>query len=205
MKNALVIGGGSSTGKTIVDYLIENNFSVINIGSNAHPLADNICTDWKNLDIGFIHKNCSRFTHPIDFVFFNHNSSSLCENDFCVESKSTLETWKLIKDWDHSNWLSCQMPFLLLHTIKKNLHKDTKIGWMLSNYIKYDKKGNTDYPDYSSFKYFNYLQMKCFGTMNNFKTFGIYPNLEVKNSDEILRGIISQVLCSDKINDEYYF
>jgi hypothetical protein len=203
MKHAVVVGGGQGKGAIIVNTLIENRYSVTNIGSSKHPKCNNITVDWKDIDIQFVQKHC-KFNHPIDFVFFSQNASSLSEENFSLETK-TLETWRLIKDWTHSNWLSCQLPFLIVHTLRKHIHADTKIGWMLSGYIKHTTKGNTAHPDYSSFKYFNYLQMQCFSEQNNFKTFGIYPDFNIDKSEDILYNTIIEILSSTEKHKEYYF
>ena len=203
MKHAVVVGGGQGKGAIIIDTLIENSYSVTNIGSSKHPKCNNITVDWKDIDIPFVQKHC-KFDHPIDFIFFSQNASSLSEQNFSLETK-TLETWRLIKDWTHSNWISCQLPFLIVHTLRNNIHEDTKIGWMLSGYIKHTAIGNTVHPDYSSFKYFNYLQMQCFSEQNNFKTFGIYPDFNIDNSENILYNTIIKILSSTEKHKEYYF
>jgi len=203
MKHAVVVGGGQGKGAIIVNTLIENGYSVTNIGSSKHPKCNNITVDWKDIDIPFVQKHC-KFDHPIDFIFFSQNASSLSEQNFSLETK-TLETWRLIKDWTHSNWISCQLPFLIVHTLRNNIHEDTKIGWMLSGYIKHTAIGNTVHPDYSSFKYFNYLQMQCFSEQNNFKTFGIYPDFNIDNSENILYNTIIEILSSTEKHKEYYF
>jgi hypothetical protein len=203
MKSAVVIGGSKGKGAIVVNALIDNGYSVTNIGSSIHPQCDNITVDWKDIDIPFVQKNC-KFNHPIDFIFFSQNASSLSESNFSLQTK-TLETWRLIKDWTHSNWVSCQLPFLFVHTLKENIHENTKIGWMLSGFVKHTAIGNTTYPDYSSFKYFNYLQMQCFSQQNNFKTFGIYPDFNIENSENILYNTIIEILSSTEKHNEYYF
>ena len=203
MKHAVVVGGGQGKGAIIVNTLIENGYSVTNIGSSKHPTCNNITVDWKDIDISFVQKHC-KFNHPIDFVFFSQNASSLSEENFSLDTK-TLETWRLIKDWTHSNWISCQLPFLLVHTMRESIHANTKIGWMLSGYIKHTAAGNIEHPDYSSFKYFNYLQMQCFSEQNDFKTFGIYPDFYIDKSEDILYNTIIEILSSTEKHKEYYF
>lgn len=203
MKHAVIVGGGQGKGAIIVNTLIENGYSVTNIGSSKHPKCNNITVNWKDIDIPFVQKHC-KFDYPIDFIFFSQNASSLSETGFSLET-GTLETWRLIKDWAHSNWISCQLPFLLVHTMRESIHANTKIGWMLSDYIKHTTKGNTEHPDYSSFKYFNYLQMQCFSEQNNFKTFGIYPDFNLDKSEDILYNTIIEILSSTEKHKEYYF
>jgi hypothetical protein len=203
MKKALVIGGASENGRPILDSLLENNFDVINFGSSDYSQTirlTNIKVDWHLIDIEFVHKNFSHYTDIFDFVFFNQNSSSLSLKDFSIDHDDTLEIWRRIKDWNKSHWLSCQLPFLILHTIRKNLNFTSKVGWMLSSYVDYNTQGNTDFADYSSYKYFNYLSMKSFGLANKIKTFGIYPDFSDTSSKEKLKEIITGII-TNKLND----
>jgi len=203
MKYALLVGCGTGKGAVITDALLDNNYQVTNIGSTGHPGANNIILDWSSVDIPFIHKNC-QFDTPIDFVFFNQNSVSLRQENFNLAHADTLTSWRLVKDWSHSLWLSCQLPFIVLNTIKNNLHDKSSVGWMLSGYMKYTSAGNARHADYSSFKYFNYLQMQCFNQENNFKTFGIFPDFSADSSSKKLYNVIVEVLnCTDK-HKEYY-
>jgi hypothetical protein len=200
MKKALVIGGGSENGRTILDVLLDNNFDIINFGSSVYQQQKikNITINWDCLDIESVHKNFSRFGGTFDFVFFNQNSSSLRLADHSVDHDDILEMWRRIKDWQKSHWLSCQLPFLILHTIRKNLSSESKVGWMLSGYIDYNNSHSTDFADYSSFKYFNHLSMKSFALSNQFKTFGIYPTFSDPTSKEKLKNIIDTVINEDQ-------
>lgn len=204
MKHALIVGGGKGKGAVVVDTLLANGYDVTNIGASMHSVAKNITVEWKDLDITWVQKNC-KFDQNFDIVFFNQNSSSLCEDDFVLGAHGTLETWKLLKDWTHSHWLSCQFPYLLLHSIHNNLHSNTKVGWMLSSYIKHDKLGVQTHADYSSFKYFNFLQQKCFNNKNDIKTFAIYPDFDIDNSEHKLYNIIVDIIANNDKHKEYYF
>ena len=196
MKHALLFGGASKNGKQIIKALLDNNFKVINVGSSSydHDNVKNIIVDWKNINIEFIQQVCGKIAHNLDFVFFNQNSSSLSIEDFSIEHDDILEKWKLIKDWSNSHWLSCQMPFLVIHTIRNNLHKDSQIGWMLSDFINYQAAGAMQHPDYSGFKFFNYLSMSAFNNQNDFFTFGIMPNFESVGSQKKLEEIIFKII-----------
>ncbi len=204
-KNALVFGCGNKNGKSIIDVLLENNFNVTNIGQNPHTSSHvkNINISWKDLNIKKIHDICL-IDDPIHFLFFNQNSSSLSIDDFATNNYRKLTHWKRIKDWSNSLWLSCQLPYITIHNLEKNLSKDSTVGCMVSSYIDYNKVGTENHPDYSSFKYFNYLSMKCFGEKNNFKTFGIQPDFSIENSETALRNIINEILVNQKNNFELY-
>lgn len=192
MKTALTIGCGNQSGSIIVDTLIDNNYQVINIGQSKHNRSvKNIEIVWSELTIEKVHKIC-QMKDKIDLVFFNHNGSSLEKKAFDPTTGTTLQTWRLIKDWQHNHWISCQMPFLMLHTLKQNLLASSKIGWMLSSVIYHENKHADQYPDYSSQKYFNYLAMKCFG--EHYQTFGIMPDLQLPDAYKRLVSILTEVV-----------
>ena len=198
MKTALTVGCGSINGSVIIDTLVGQGYQVINIGSSLHPAAQNIAVVWKDLGIAELHK-LLKFDSQFDFVFFNHNASSLNQMDFEFDKLDTLDSWKLVKNWQHSYWLSCQLPFLLLHTIRKNLTKSTKIGFMLSGTMMWDRQDSIQYPDYSSQKYFNYLAMQCLS--KHYQTFGIMPNFNQKDSQNKLKSVIINVCSNDMKNN----
>ena len=204
MKHALLLGCGSSNGSAIVEALIEHGFAVTNVGSSEyqHNMVRNIKINWKQLDIESVHKIFSKFDVVFDFVFFNHNNSSLALSDFDIKNEKILKNWRLVKDWTQSQWLSCQLPFLVLHTIRNNLNKESKVGWMLSSYINYNNQSSVLYPDYSSYKYFNYLAMKCFGQANDFQTFGIYPDFKNTDSQHKLKTIIDHIVTADQLEHQ---
>ena len=200
MKHALVIGGGSKKSQVIIDCLVDSDFQVINIGSSEHPRANNIRIEWSQLDIPTVHKLC-KFQQQFDFVFFNQNSSSLNHTDYNPDLP-TLKTWRLIKDWTHSQWISCQLPFLIVHSLRKNLSKTSKIGWMLSSYIDYQSLDIEKFPDYSANKYQNYLQMIAFG--QHYQTFGILPDFNRQDSMEILKTITKSIIDKENLDKTLY-
>lgn len=208
MKQALIVGGGSENGRVIVESLIEQEFEIVNVGSSVfeHAQVTNIKISWSQLDIESVHRTFNQFDQVFDFVFFNHNSSSLAQADFDVNHCDTLKKWRLLKDWSHSHWLSCQMPFLILHTIRKNLDSRSRVGWMLSNTVIHDRAHSQQYPDYSSYKFFNYQAMQCFGNTNQFQTFGIYPDFSKSGGQDQLRNIVTQIVqCTALTQREFKF
>jgi hypothetical protein len=196
VKQALTIGCGSGNGATIIDTLLDKGYTVTNVGAKTHPGAHNIQVPWSEIQITNLHQ-IVKVSGQIDFVFFNQNGSSLCANDFDFANTDMLKSLKLVKDWQHSHWISCQMPFLLLHTIKRHLVPETKIGWMLSAMMVSDNLGVDKYPDYSSQKYFNYLAMRCVG--KHYQAFGIIPDFSDPESKHQLRGVIEQI-CDQDVN-----
>ena len=200
MKQALLIGCGNKRGSQIVLGCKEAGYSVIYIGSSASEINDvqNIVIEWDKLDIASLHKCLKKINHDIDFIFFNQNSSSLCEIDF-TESKKTLDNWSIIKSWTKSYWLSCQLPYFLLHTIDNKLKSGTIIGWMLSGFIDISKEGVEDHPDYSGYKFTNYLLMRNFN--KKFPCFGINPSFSAnKDLKTLVKNIcLNNVICNGEI------
>lgn len=199
MKHALLFGCASKNSKRIIDVLLKQEYQIISIGSSEyeHPQVNNIQVSWDNLNIEFIQKTLGDLKCRLDFVFFNQNSSSLSQTDFDLRHNDILGKWRTVKDWSKSHWLSCQMPFLVLHTIRNNITDESKIGWMLSDYIDFTRSGSQLHPDYSGFKYFNFMAMQSFANTNACKTFGIFPDFAGANSNELLEDAITQVITTD--------
>jgi hypothetical protein len=206
MKNAIVFGCGAKNGIPIIDALLDHDYNVTNIGTSIlnKKNVTNIPIEWKKIDIPFIYKTFSKITENIDFVFFNQNSSTLTIDDFNNDKHNTMFIWQQIKNWSNSYWLSCQLPFLFLHTLKDRLHKDSKVGWMLSSFIDYKKDNVEEFPDYSSFKFTNYLIMKNFGIKSNFKTFGIIPNFSKNDSKNKLYNLIKKILIKSIVSGKVF-
>jgi hypothetical protein len=195
MKQALLIGCGNKRGENIVNGCIDAGYSVTNIGSSMSkiPTVSNIKIEWKTLDLIALHKITKTLKQNIDFIFFNQNASSLSQDDF-AESKKTLDAWTLVKGWSHSYWLSCQLPYVLIKTLEKNLNSNTKIGWMLSSFINPDISGVDAHPDYSGNKFTNYQIMKSFAKKYN--CFGINPDFNKNNN---MQQLIKDI-CMDNKN-----
>ena len=201
MKNALLIGCGNTRGEKIILGCQDAGYKVTNIGQTESKLekVNTIKVKWKELDITSLHKILYKIDHSIDFIFFNQNSSSLAATNFS-KTIDTLDLWGLTKDWTQSYWLSCQMPFVVINTLENRLVKDCTIGWMLSSYIDKDKAGVMDHPDYSGYKFTNYLIMKNFDKKYN--TFGINPEFE--STDKIQTLITKICNGKDKCNGKIF-
>jgi len=197
MKQALLIGCGGKRGEYIIKGCAEAGYSVTNLGSTNSSLSNvkNIEIDWDTLELTVLHKILKTIDHKIDFIFFNQNASSLSQTDF-IKNKETLDTWGLIKSWSKSYWLSCQLPYFLIQTLDTNLHKQSIIGWMLSSYIDLSREGVDDHPDYSGYKFTNYLIMKNFS--KKFNCFGISPDF---TDSESIKSLINNICLGNKIVD----
>lgn len=205
MKKAIVFGGGSKNGTVILESLLKHNYQIINVGSTEYNSLDvtNIKVDWNDIDLRFINKQFHN-VDSVDFVFFNQNNSSLCVEDFDVSNKDILNKYKLLKDWNKSLWLSCQMPYMVLHTLGNQLNSNSKIGWMLSSYVDYAKESVHVHPDYSSYKFFNYMAMNCFAEKNNFSTFGIVPDFGKDNNKTRFKQILDEILSADFLDAQIF-
>jgi hypothetical protein len=194
MKQALVIGCGNKRGSRIIDACQEAGYNVINIGSSQSKniSVNNIQINWKDLDLIKLYKVLREIDYKIDFIFFNQNASSLSKIDFS-QTKKTLDTWSIVQSWGHSYWLSCQLPYFLIKTLETNLHSQTIIGWMLSSFIDKDKEGVDEHPDYSGYKFTNYLVMKNFA--NKFNCFGINPDFDKEDG---VKKLIKQICIDNK-------
>ena len=201
MKQALLIGCGNERGSRIVDGCHEAGYTVTNIGSSQSKKTSvkNIQINWKDLDLITLHKVLKEIDYKIDFIFFNQNASSLANIDF-TQPKETVDTWSITKSWGHSYWLSCQLPYFIIKTLETNLHNETIIGWMLSSFIDKDKEDVTKHPDYSGYKFTNYLIMKNFN--NKYPSFGINPEFETK--DKIQKLITEICNGTKKCNGEMF-
>jgi len=185
MRNALLIGCGNDRGSKIVNGCESAGYNVINIGSSVSPkpTVHNITISWTDLDITQLHKILKGIDKQIDFIFFNQNASSLSQLDF-TNTKKTVDVWTLMKSWTRSYWLSCQMPYFLIQTLGEKISTDAKIGWMLSSYIDKDKPGVWEHPDYSGYKFTNYLIMRSLS--QKYQCFGINPEFDEKDKIECI-------------------
>ena len=201
MKHALLIGCGNPRGSQIIRGCEEANLKVTNIGSSVSAISSvhNIKIDWDTLDIIKMHKVLNTIDHKIDFVFFNQNASTLCPTDFTT-NKDTLELWNTVKSWSKSHWLSTQLPYFLLQTLGSRLHAKSILGWMLSSFISIEQNGVEKHPDYSGYKFTNYLIMK--NLSKTFNCFGINPKFEKPDK---MRDLIKDICLNNRKCDGNIF
>ena len=64
---------------------------------------------------------------------------------------------------------------------------------MLSSFIDKDKEGVDEHPDYSGYKFTNYLVMKNFA--NKFNCFGINPDFDKEDG---IKKLIKQICIDNK-------
>tara|TARA_B100000424_G_scaffold254506_1_gene232619 strand:- start:383 stop:1003 length:621 start_codon:yes stop_codon:yes gene_type:complete len=201
MKHALLIGCGNERGSRVIDGCKEAGYAVTNIGSSVSklPSVTNIEIEWHDLDITKLHTLLKKIDHQIDFVFFNQNASTLSPEDFST-SKDTVKLWSAVKSWSKSHWLSTQLPYFIVHTLGQRLHSHSILGWMLSSFIDIKQNGVDKHPDYSGYKFTNYLIMKNFS--KTFNCFGINPEFE--KTDQI-KNLIRDICLENKKCDGSVF
>lgn len=193
MKAALLIGCGSKFGLDFLTHLLDDGWDVYSISGslidNNNPQLHQMVIDWKSVNVATIEsfiRNCP----SMDMIFFNQNSSSLAAEYFEKNHYKTIELWKQEKIWQQTYFVSCILPFHVIHSLGDKCDFKTKVGWMLSSYI-YDHK-NIGHADYISNKYQNYLVMKNFSKRHDACFFGVNPdNLANTNTPTNIKHLTS--------------
>jgi hypothetical protein len=194
-KNCLLIGCGSKFGLRVLEYLMALGYNINSISGSElkYPNVNHLQVDWKTLNVTQIEKFLKELPE-IDLIFLNQNSSALNTDDF-LKNKNTLELWKLEKDWSQSYFISCILPFHIIHTVK-SAHK---IVWMLSPLIyKHDEK-QIGFADYVGNKYQNYLIIKNFSKQIQSICIGLNPDKLLSTKDDVsIKDMIKFVESADK-------
>jgi hypothetical protein len=197
MKTALLIGCGSKFGLTLLESLLQQGWQVFSISGSALPAHDNLTqltVDWHTVSVANMEKYLKSLP-DIDLVFCNQNASALAAHNFGVDSYSTVELWKQEKTWAQSYFVSCILPFHIIHTLGSRCTASTKIGWMLSGYVC--NHSDVSNADYIGNKYQNYVLMKAFSEHHPSCFFGVNPDDLNSNQD---REQLLQLLTDDACN-----
>lgn len=169
----IYVGASKGFIHNLVQLRRSTGHQVICISSSSPATSDDIQVNWDTLDSADIHKICKDLPKT-DLLFFNQKSSSLSDNSFAPDNFKTLELWKHTKHWTRSYFLSCIMPFELIHGLGTKLSNQSRVGWMLSSMILHHRN-NFQYADYIGQKFQNYLLMKNFAQYHPACFFGINP------------------------------
>lgn len=172
MKNCLLIGGGSKFGHYLTQEFVNAGYTVYLLTGTSGKPKDNvveILINWDTFSVSDLGPVMARVPN-LDVIFFNHNSSSLSADMF----KSN--TMQSIKDWQHSYFVACQMPFYLVQLLNKKISNNTKIGWMLSQLIVDPTDKDIGYADYIGNKFTNACIMRAFSIYHSGCFFGIHPD-----------------------------
>jgi NAD(P)-dependent dehydrogenase (short-subunit alcohol dehydrogenase family) len=178
MKRCVITGGGSKFGQHLTESLIQAGYFVDLITSNGNAWIGNssvnvIPVDWKTVNLQDLGKLISK--HPIDLMFFNHNSSALSGAKF---QRRTVQN---VKDWQQSYFVSCQLPFYMIHSSANKISANTKIAWMLSESIKDLPDSEIGTADYIGNKFTNACIMRSFSLNFPACFFGINPGPIAQN------------------------
>lgn len=221
-KEALIIGGGSKFGLQFVNNLLDKewNVNVISGSSIKHANCNQLLVDWKNLKITDTEKFLTKLPTQ-SLIFFNQNSSALSNSCYNVNSFTKINLWRQEKDWSQAYFVSCILPFHIIHTLEKSCTRDTKIGWMLSSLILSHTTTQIEYSDYIGNKYLNYLMIKNFSKHHHSSFFGINPdslnetatsenldkliNFIFQSSPDYINGKIFKMTTDEDLNFERFF
>jgi hypothetical protein len=176
MKSALLIGCGSKFGAFLTNQLLDKGYAIYSISSSTSTDPNHLTVDWKTVNVTHLEKFL-KSCPDLDLIFFNQNASALSEPCFRGDSLPTLELWKLEKSWSQSYFVSCILPFHIIHSLGNKCSEHTKVGWMLSTYVhSHPNNSNLGFADYIGNKYQNYVVIKNFSRQHKSSFFGINPD-----------------------------
>jgi hypothetical protein len=195
-KNCLLIGCGSKFGLELLEYLIENGYYVHSISGSKLEYANvnHLQINWKTLNVAQLEKFLKELPE-LNLVFFNQNSSALNSDDF-IENKNTIELWQLEKNWGQSYFVSCILPFHIIHTLKSI----DKVVWMLSPLVYHHHNTQIGFADYIGNKYQNYLILKNFSKQIQSICIGLNPDKLLSTVDDV--RIINMVNFIESVDNE---
>jgi hypothetical protein len=209
IKQALIVGGGSKFGLDLSTSLLSTGWQVnIITGSTveAHKNLNQLFVNWEALNVADMQKYLQMLPTQ-DFIFFNQNSSALSKKCFDSNGFGTLSLWKQEKRWNQSYFISCILPFHIVHTLGDKCSQQTKVGWMLSSLVTNHHESQIHFSDYVGNKFQNYLTMKNFSKNHNACFFGINPDsLEKTNTVKSLSNLLTFISNNtrDKLNGRVF-
>lgn len=184
----LFVGSSKGLAKSLSQARANAGHEVLHISSSASAGAGALAVDWNRINESDLHRFLTGLPR-IDLVFFNQNSSSLSESSFRMDRYQPLDLWKQIAHWRQSYFVSCQLPFQIIHSLGDRLHSDSRICWMLSSMIV--RHPDPGYADYIGNKFQNYLLMKNFASRHQSCFMGIDPgDLNNTNQDIKLSALL---------------
>lgn len=170
--NVLILGAGSKWGQHFTQQILSEGHTVDLITSSSVPNANNIRVDWNQLTL----EEISLILTPLkgkqyDIIFFNQNSGG-APNDVWFEPTNTFP----LEAWSKSVWLDCQLPYYVIKVLTNSIHKNTKVGWMLTGLIDGKEKDKWKYAGYASNKNSNVHIMRGFSQFHPGIFFCINPS-----------------------------
>lgn len=180
--NALFVGAGKNLGLALIRHLRSEEHKVYHItGSTVDADVDDLIVDWSQVRETNLHRWLASLPY-IDLVFYNQNSSSLNQSSFEPGQYTVLELWKQMTHWQQSHYVSCQLPFQIIHTLGNRLSRTSRVCWMLSCMVVRHKH-DPGHADYIANKFQNYLMVKNFARSHPSCFFGIDPGRSVRAQD----------------------
>lgn len=193
--NDLFLGAGQGFGQAFKDARKQAGQQVFEISSSPGNQNTHLSVNWSTVNEASVHRFVKKLP-PIDLVFFNQNGSSLSAESFQDQGSNILDLWKQISHWRQSYFVSCQLPFQIIHTLGDRLQAHSLICFMLSSAVVYHD-AILGHADYIANKFQNYLVMKNFAKSHPAVFLGIDPGHLLPNEDfsykiSMMQNIISR-------------
>jgi hypothetical protein len=198
--NELYIGTGKGIGAELLAHRRSLGHTVYTISSVDGE--NNFKVDWSTVNPTDLHRAVKSLP-ALDIVFFNQNASALSQKTFNLKNYKPLELWQQSKYWQQTYFVSCQLPFMLIHELGDRVNEKTRVGWMLSHLIN-DHTADYQYADYIGNKYQNYMLMKNFASNHPGNFFGIEPGSLPKSDFKQQVDQISQIFAQDDLNGKVF-
>lgn len=202
--NDLYVGAGKGIGEQLSRQRGAAGHRIFHITGKNHGGVDNLAVDWSKLRESDLQKYLAELP-KIDLLFFNQNASSLSAASFKSGTYNIINLWKQIAHWRQSYYVSCLMPFQIIHTLADRLHEDSRVCWMLSSMVvRHDH--DPGHADYIGNKFQNYMLVKNFARNHPSCFVGLDPgNVNgADHNDKI--NMVQQILDrpKDQINGRVF-
>lgn len=171
--NDLFLGAGQGFGQAFKQARKQAGQAIFEISSSQTSQNTHLPVDWSTVNEAYVHRFLTSLPQ-IDLVFFNQNGSSLSAMSFQDRSGSILDLWKQISHWRQTHFVSCQLPFQIIHTLGDRLDENSRVCFMLSSTVV-RHGASLEHADYIANKFQNYLLMKNFAKSHPAAFLGIDP------------------------------
>jgi hypothetical protein len=195
--NVLIFGGGSKWGQHFTQHILAQGHSVDLVTSSDSHGTNNIKVDWMQLTLEGLEVALSPLKgKQYDFIFFNQNSGG-APNDVWFEPTNTFP----LQAWNQHTWVDCQLPYYAIKFLTNSIHKDTKVGWMLTGLIDGKEKDKWKYAGYASHKTTNIHLMRGFSQYHPGIFFCVNPSWfppgqEAADADSIFK-LVNKLTAMD--------
>lgn len=173
--NALILGGGSKWGEEFTKLLVTKGYHCYLVTSSKLSVAGitTIDVDWLNLTLDNVDRILEQIP-DVDLVFFNQNCwGGPNTEDFSLDNGFNKHT---LAQWTNSYWIDCQLPVYIIKQLKHRIKPTTKVGWMMTGFIKQPLTDqNWKYAGYGSKKFTNLAIMRGFSMYRDGIFFAVNP------------------------------